>query len=111
MLSVIQEAMVSYPTAFAQWLCAADFARGPVNEVAVIGDASHTQTQALVQTLWKNYRPRQVAAISAIPPEPGSPALLIDRPISNGLPTAYVCQDFICLRPTNSPEEMAAQLG
>jgi len=111
MLSMIQEAMAGYPTAFSQWLCAVDFARGPINEVAVIGDASHTQTQALVQTLWKKYRPRQVAAISAFPPEPGSPALLIDRPMTNGLPTAYVCQGFVCFRPTNSADEMAAQLG
>lgn len=51
MLSVNQEAMESHPTAFAQWLCAVDFARGPVNEVAIIGDANHIQTKALVHTL------------------------------------------------------------
>jgi uncharacterized protein YyaL (SSP411 family) len=64
----------------------------------------------LTQTLWKEYRPRQVAAISTFPPPEGSPALLHDRPLLNGLTTAYVCRDFICKQPVTSPEELAAQL-
>jgi len=36
MFLIIQEAMESYLTAFAQWLCAADFARGPVDEVTTL---------------------------------------------------------------------------
>jgi uncharacterized protein YyaL (SSP411 family) len=111
MLSSIQNAILHYPTAFAQWLCAADFAVGPTHEVAIIGDLDDPKTQELLKTLWKNYRPRQVAAISAYPSRPGSPALLQERPLLNNQPTAYICQGFVCLQPVNSPDEMEAQLA
>ncbi|HSJ89648.1 MAG TPA: hypothetical protein VK909_20715, partial [Anaerolineales bacterium] len=110
MLGSMQNAVLRYPTAFAKWLCAADFAVGPTHEVAIVGDPAHTKTQDLITALWKNYRPRQVSAISVSPPPPGSPALLNDRPLVNGEPTAYVCQGFVCLQPTNEPSEMEAQL-
>lgn len=110
MLASIQNVVLRYPTAFAQWLCAADFAAGPRQEVAIIGDPDHPQTREFLKTIWKSYRPRQVTAISAYPPGSGSPTLLKDRPLINDLPTAYVCQGFVCLKPVNSPDEMEAQL-
>lgn len=108
---MVQIAVLSYPTAFAQWLCAADFAVGPTHEVAIIGNLDNSNAHQFLKTLWKSYRPRQVTAISAYPPGPGSPALLKDRPLVNNLPTAYVCQGFVCLRPVNSPDEMESQLA
>jgi len=110
MLSSIYDAAWRYPTAFAKWLCAADFAVGPTREVAIIGNLDDPKTQELLKGLWKSYRPRQVTAISAYPPEPGSPALLKDRLTLNDQPTAYVCQGFVCLQPVNLPEEMEVQL-
>ena len=111
MLASIQNALLRYPTSFAQWLSAANFAVGPTREVAIIGGPNDSRVQELLRTLWKSYRPRQVTAISAYPPEPGSPALLADRPLLNNQPTAYVCQGFVCLQPVNSPDEMEAQLA
>jgi uncharacterized protein YyaL (SSP411 family) len=111
MLASIQNAILHYPTAFAQWLCAADFAVGPTREVAIIGDPNNPQTKELLKTLWKSYRPRQVTAISVYPPGQGSPALLQERPLRNNQPTAYVCQGFVCLQPVNSPDEMETQLA
>jgi hypothetical protein len=110
MLGNVQESMVRFPTAYSQWLQAADFAIGPVKEIAVIGDTNHPQTQHLINSLWDNYQPLLIAAISAFPPGLESPALLQDRPMLNDLPTAYVCQGFICLQPTNSAEDVAAQI-
>jgi uncharacterized protein YyaL (SSP411 family) len=111
MLSSVYAVMLRYPTAFAQWLCAADFGVGPTHEVAIIGDPHNSETRSLINALWKNYRPRQATVISAYPPEPGSPALLQDRPLINDQPTAYVCQGFVCLQPVNSPSKMEAQLS
>jgi len=111
MLASISNALLRYPTVFAQWLCAADFAVGPTHEVAIIGELGNPKTQELLRTLWKDYRPRKVTAISAYPPKPGSPVLLNDRPQLNDQPTAYVCQGFVCLQPVNSPIEMEDQLA
>jgi uncharacterized protein YyaL (SSP411 family) len=111
MLADIQNAIVHHPTAFAQWLSAADFAAGPTFEVAIVGNPQDDRTKALIRTLWKSYRPRQVTAISTYPPGPGTPALLVDRPLIDGRPTAYVCQGFVCRQPTNFPDEMEKQLA
>jgi uncharacterized protein YyaL (SSP411 family) len=111
MLGFIQNAALRFPTAFAKWLCAADFAVEPSHEVAIVGSFSDNKTQELMNVLWKNYRPRQISAISISPPPYGSPALLNDRPLINNEPTAYVCQGFVCLQPTSSPSEMEKQLA
>jgi uncharacterized protein YyaL (SSP411 family) len=110
MLAPMLETAVQYPTAFAKWLCAADFALGPLKEVAIVGNPSDKSTLALLDQLWKSYRPRQVAAISAFPPPEGSPALLNDRPLVDGQPAAYVCQGFVCQRPVTTPDELASIL-
>jgi uncharacterized protein YyaL (SSP411 family) len=107
MLIPMLETAVQYPTAFAKWLSTADFALGPVREVAIVGE----QRQPLVEILWSAYRPRLVAALADVPLPDGAPALLRDRPLKDGLPTAYVCQDFTCQQPVNQPEELAAQLA
>jgi len=110
MLAAMTNVFVRYPTSFAQWLSAADFAAGPTHEVAIVGNPNHDMTKDLIRALWKSYRPRQVTAISDYPPGDGSPALLVDRPLINDQPTAYVCQGFVCLQPVNSPDKMEIQL-
>ncbi len=110
MLSSIYDVVLRHPSALAQWLCAADFAVGPTQEAAIIGDIENPETGELLKVLWKKYRPRQVAAVSTYPPGKGSPKLLDDRPLLNGKPTAYICREFICLQPVNLPSEMEIQL-
>jgi uncharacterized protein YyaL (SSP411 family) len=110
MLRGVQEVIVKYPTAFSQWLYALDFALHPIREVAIIGDPNDLRTQSLVQTLWSQYRPDVIAAISESPPSPGAPALLENRPQTNMAPTAYVCEGFVCQRPVNEVDQFREQL-
>lgn len=110
MLSSVQSAAVRYPTAFSFWLCAIDFAVTPVNEVAILGDLEDPLADAMLAILWAAYRPNLLAAVSSYPPPPNSPPLLHDRPLLDDRPTAYVCQNFVCQRPVNSPAELEAQL-
>ncbi|NUM48603.1 MAG: thioredoxin domain-containing protein, partial [Anaerolineales bacterium] len=106
-LGGIQPGLTRYPTAFAQWLYALDFALGPVQEIAIVGPPP--ARDALVQPVWARYNPRQVVAIGDGSPF-GSPALLQDRPLLNDLPTAYVCEHFVCQQPVNAPEKMITLL-
>ncbi len=110
-LSSNLELITRYPSAFAQWLCAADFALGPVYEVAVLGKLDDPAHQALLEPLWHGYHPRLLLAASPYPPPAGSPALLNNRALLNGRPTAYVCQGFVCRMPVNEPERMIEQLA
>ena len=102
--------VVKYPLGYAKWLCAIDFAVFSNKEIAVLGSHNHPRTKELVDVLWSNYRPDYIAAISSFPPPPDSPSLLSDRTLLNDKPTAYVCRNFICNRPLNSPKELAQQL-
>ena len=98
-----------FPTAFAQWLSAADFAAGGAREIAIVGAPRDAATGSLVDTAFAAYRPRQVVAVGP-PRDTQSVPLLDGRPQVEGLPTAYVCQNFACKLPVTEPQALAAQL-
>jgi uncharacterized protein YyaL (SSP411 family) len=109
-LGLISEMLLRYPTAFARWLSAAELAVHNGRQVAVMGGAEQEIFQQLIRVIRSAYRPDVVAAASPYPPEEDSPALLRDRPLVDGKPTAYVCQGFICKMPTNEPDVLKQQL-
>jgi uncharacterized protein YyaL (SSP411 family) len=111
MLSSNLEIILRHPTAFAQWLCAADFAAGPVQEVAVVGALEDPKTKTMLDTIWETYRPRYIMAVSPLLSNLDAPPLLQDRSFLNKQPTAYICQNFVCQQPTNDPEELKIQLS
>jgi len=110
MFGLIQQMAGRYPTAFANWLCAMDFALNPVQEVAILGASADPRTQALADVIWEKYRPRLISACSDLPLPEGCPPLLEGRNLQNHLPTAFVCQNFVCHQPVNNPEEMRSLL-
>ncbi|NMB89670.1 MAG: thioredoxin domain-containing protein [Chloroflexi bacterium] len=101
MLGSIGDLAIRYPTAFAFWLQAADFAIGPVQQVALVWPAGQTGESTFAQEYWSRYRPRAILAGSPVPSETAQPALLHDRPAKDGNTTAYVCAGFVCRQPTN----------
>jgi uncharacterized protein YyaL (SSP411 family) len=110
MLASVQNAAERYPTAFGQWLCEYHFALTDIQEVAILGDPANSLTQSLIQSVWKSFRPNVLLAAAPLPLPAGSPPLLHDRVLVNGLPTAYVCRNFICSYPVTTSEELSAQL-
>ena len=102
MLAPIQEPAARYPTAFAEWLCALDFALASIQEVAIVGPLDHPLTASYARSLWSAYRPHLLAAFSTFPPVAGAPLLLSDRPPLHDQPTAYVCQNLVCRQPVNT---------
>jgi len=110
MLGAVQNVLVQYPAAFGNWLNALDLAIGPVQQVAVVGDPADPGYDHLVQALNQTYRPRCIVAFSRVTPEANAPLILQNRPLRNGHATAYVCQEFVCLLPVNSSDEMISQL-
>jgi uncharacterized protein len=107
-LQPIADLMVQQPQAFGHALCALDFALSPVKEFAIIGNPRDADTRALLEVINEQYLPNSVLAcappgaaqaIAAVP-------LLADRPLKDGKATAYVCQNFACQAPVNTPEEL-----
>jgi hypothetical protein len=103
---LVAEAAIRYPTAFARWLGAADFALSTVKQVAVVGAPAQSQTKALLAEIRASWRPNLVAAASAIPLPPDAPPLLAERPMLGGKPTAYVCEGFVCKTPVTEAETL-----
>lgn len=94
-------------------LCALDSWHSDWDEVAIIGPADDPGTQALLAKARTAYRPCMVVAQAGRTgmPEADSLPLLANRGMVDGLPTAYVCRDYVCRRPVTSPDELFASPG
>ena len=88
---------------FAGWLLAAAASRlvRPPVEVAIVGDAADAVTAELARTAYR-LAPAGSVIMVGLPDTPGL-ALLADRPLRDGRPTAYVCRGFVCRLPVTEP--------
>jgi hypothetical protein len=98
------------PTAFGRWLNVADCALKPSKQVALVYEAKADDMRDLLAVVNSGFRPHLMLAAASYPPPPRAPALLADRPPKDAKPTAYVCENFVCKLPVNSPEELRQQL-
>jgi uncharacterized protein YyaL (SSP411 family) len=111
-LRSVQQAMARYPSAFGYLLCALDFYLSSPKEIAIIGRADSHEVRSFLAEIYSRFVPNKVVALS----EPGdeqasaSIALLKDRLPINGKPTVYVCQNYVCLAPATTVEELASRL-
>jgi uncharacterized protein YyaL (SSP411 family) len=105
-LRLVRGHALRYPTSFARWLSAADFALANVKQVAVVYSMDPEQAGDLLETLQGTYRPNTVVAASSYPPPDQAPGLLLDRPLKDGAATVYVCEGFVCKMPVTSVFEL-----
>ena len=93
-LAKVSNFLRQYPTGFGRALAAADFQVGPSKEIALAG-----KPDAFLAILRKRFLPRAVVAGGA----GTNIALLRGRPMVDGKPTAYVCENFACKQPVTDP--------
>jgi uncharacterized protein YyaL (SSP411 family) len=110
-LATITPFTARYPTAFAQWLQAIDFALADVAEVAIVGPLDDEATASLLAEAGGRYAPARVLAATGGDANASAVPLLHDRPLRDGRPTAYVCRGFACQAPVTDRAALAAQLG
>jgi uncharacterized protein YyaL (SSP411 family) len=105
--------LARYPTGFGRALAAAEFALGTPQEIALVGDPSAADTQALREPIARAFLPNKVLVLRA--PGEGPPAidspLLADRVQIGGRATAYVCEHYVCQLPVTDADALRAQLG
>ncbi len=109
-LRLVQPLIGTYPTAFAQWLSALNFALSRPKEIAIVGDPAGPDTGELLETVRAAYRPNQVVAVGR-PGEPAAVPLLEGRAPLDGRATAFVCENFACRLPVTDPAELVALLA
>jgi uncharacterized protein YyaL (SSP411 family) len=111
-LHAIADAMTQYPQAFGYALGALDFSLSAAKEIAIIGDVRASDTRELLNIVNDRYLPESVLACCAAGDVSAQQAiaLLADRPLKESRATAYVCQNFACQAPVNSPAALEALL-
>jgi hypothetical protein len=101
-----------YPSAFGHLLGAMDFYFSTPKEIAIVGERTSSDTQALLRSINHRYLPNKVVAFK----EPGDARaeelipLLRNRETIDGKATAYVCEHFTCQAPVTEHEELSKQL-
>ena len=100
-----------YPSGFGYALSAVDFLLSTPKEVAIVGKDPADIRPLLIET-WRKYIPNKVVAAGFEDDSEGAELtpLLANRPLVNGLATAYVCEHFACKVPVNDISALAAQL-
>jgi len=106
-LELFRGLMARSPTAAGQMLNALDFSLGPVEEIAVIGEATHPEVIEVLRLLRRPFHPHQVVAWKA-PSTDAMLPLLKDRPALGNV-TTYVCQNFTCQTPLVGVKDFMAK--
>ncbi|WP_028047980.1 thioredoxin domain-containing protein [Cellulomonas sp. URHE0023] len=99
-----------FPRAAGAALAVAEAVVDGPREVAIVGPLDDARTAALHRVALSSSAPGLVLALGDQGGSDGR-ALLVDRPLVDGAPTAYVCRGFVCDRPTTRPEELSRQLA
>jgi uncharacterized protein len=111
-LRLVRDSVARYAAAFGYLLGAADFYLARVKEIVLIAPREDDGAGALQRVVWSRYLPNKVLvsvredderAFELIP-------LLQERRAEGGRATAYVCENYTCLRPVTTPAELSAQL-
>jgi uncharacterized protein YyaL (SSP411 family) len=101
------------PAAFGRLLSALDFYLSSPVEVALVGRLGTHDMQTLVRAVWQPFSPNKVVAAREADDEEAAKVvpLLEARPQIKGLPTAYLCRNYICEAPTTDPEQVRRELS
>jgi uncharacterized protein len=111
-LKLYRGLLASHPTAAAQMLVALDFYLGPVDEFAVVGDATSDETRRVLRVIRGRFRPNRVVAMKSADDAATEKLipLLADKPLS-AVTTTYICRDFACQAPLVGTAAVEAALG
>jgi uncharacterized protein len=92
--------MAGSPMAAGQMLIALDFQLGPVQEIAVVGEAANPEVIAVLRQLRRQFRPHQVVAWKAGNDSAAAEIVpLLKNRAALGAVTTYVCENFTCQAP------------
>ena len=100
------------PIGAGQWLSSLDLYLSIPREIVIVGSVSDARTRGLLAEVHRAYSPNRVLLGhpgDTIPPD--DLPLLESRGMIGGVPTAYVCEGYVCDLPVTTPSDLAAQLA
>ena len=109
-LETLAAPLAQHGAAFGYLLGAADLAIHGATEVAIVGDPTSTDFQALTAEVARLYLPALVLA-GGSPGDGDGIALLADREARDDRATGYVCRQYLCAEPTAEPDRLRTLLN
>jgi uncharacterized protein YyaL (SSP411 family) len=110
LLSLTGDAMRQAPLFLGQTLGVLDLYLSPSRQVVVVGEPGRAETKALLRAIQSRYLPHTVVALRR-PGEEAYLSLLEGKEPIDSRAAAFICEDYTCLRPVTSPEQLSAQLS
>ncbi|MCG3220870.1 MAG: thioredoxin domain-containing protein, partial [Candidatus Heimdallarchaeota archaeon] len=101
------------PNAYSFLLLGLDFALGPSHEVVIIGESETKETMNMINELRQQYLPNKVVLFKEANKKDEIAQiveLLNEYKMIDNKPTAYVCKEFVCKKPTTEINIMLKQL-
>ncbi len=104
------------PTAFGRLLAALDFHLSTPQELAIVLPSAEgvlpepLEARGLLDTVRQLYTPNLLIVGGPSGQTDNPTPLLDDREARNGLPTAYLCERYVCQAPTTDPAELKTQI-
>ncbi len=89
-----------YPNGFGRVLSTLAFHFAEVKEIVIVGQ----ETTEFEREIWAKYRPTKVVALTNLE-QPDEPPVVAGKKMTDNLPTAFVCENFVCKRPVTSIRE------
>ncbi len=110
-LRQVSQSARRYPTGFGRALGVIDFHFSQPKEIVVIVDDIEAE-EKLLEEIWKHYLPNKIITVSQVADSRTREfiPLASNRPLVDGKPTAYVCQQRSCQAPVTDPKALRRQL-
>jgi uncharacterized protein YyaL (SSP411 family) len=99
-----------HPAAFSQLLMAVDFLAVGPREVVVAGARDDARTVALLAAVRGTFLPQRVVALADADAPLELLPLLEGKHVTAALPRAFVCRNWSCRAPVDTPEAVQAEL-
>lgn len=114
MIDTFSGEVTKHPSAYSCFLCAVDFAKGPIYEMVIVGKNNDPETKKMINIVQNNFIPNKVFLY--IPAEMSDPEINKMAPYTDKYTllddraTIYLCQDYSCQKPSHDAAEIINNL-
>ena len=105
-LRLVASQIRRFPNGFGRALATLEFYLNPVREIVVLGEKGNL----LEKEIWADYLPNKIVILSESAKDSETIPLLREKTLIDGKPTVYVCENFVCQKPTTEVENLKKQM-
>ena len=110
-ISTASNQITHFPTSHAYWLSSLNMYYSTPLHLCIIGNPKDKKTQEFLKIGNQSYKPNRIIITASNDTEGKNLDITNEKIMLNNLPTAYVCENFSCKKPTNLSEELNVQLS